>query len=73
MAAKKRSASKKKVTIEIDAETLKKLADAVTALSENANAFILCCDDPGVRAKLPKGPKGAGAKKRAPKKRAKGR
>lgn len=72
MAAKKSSTSKKKVTIEIDADTLKKLADAVSALSEHAGAFILASDDPEVRAKLPrsspKGTAGAAGKKPAAKK-----
>ncbi len=50
MAAKKRGSSKKKVTIEIDVDTLKKLVDAANALSELAGAWIIASDDPRVRA-----------------------
>jgi hypothetical protein len=46
MAAKK---TKKKVTIELDMETLKKLLDAAEALSDLASASIQGCDDPKVR------------------------
>lgn len=49
MAAKKRAASKKKVTIEIDVETVRALADAADALSELALAAIDASDDPQVR------------------------
>jgi hypothetical protein len=54
MAAKKRSASKKTVTIEVDAETLQRLADAAEALTHVAGAFILASDDPTIRAIEPK-------------------
>ena len=55
MAAKKRSGSKKTVTIEIDIETIQTLADAAGALSDVASAFILASDDPAIRAIGPKG------------------
>lgn len=48
MAAKRRG-SKKKVTVEIDIETLEKLLEAASALSDAANAFVLGSDDPNVR------------------------
>ena len=54
MAAKKRSGSKKTVTIEIDIETIQTLADAAQALSEVASAYIQASDDPAVRAVKPK-------------------
>ena len=50
MAAKK----SKKVTIEVDVETLVKLVLAANALSELANAVVTGVDDPAVRAKLTK-------------------
>ena len=53
MAAKKRSSSKKTVTIEIDAETVQRLADAAQALTEVASAYIEASDDPTVRAITP--------------------
>ncbi len=49
MAAKKRGTSRKKVTIEIDLDTLKKLVDAADALSDLAGAWILASDDPRAR------------------------
>jgi hypothetical protein len=49
MAAKKRRASKKKVTIEIDLETLQKLVDAANALSEVVGGFVIASDDPRAR------------------------
>ena len=55
MAAKKRSGSKKTVTIEIDIETIQTLADAARALSDVASAFIFATDDPAVRAIGPTG------------------
>jgi len=54
-------AAKKKVTIEIDVETLKKLLAAAGALSELANALVMGSDDPAARALGKK----KGAKKRA--------
>lgn len=57
MAAKKRSTPKKTVTIKIDVETIKKLADATDALSELANALILASNDPELQAKAKKGAK----------------
>jgi len=57
MAAKKRAASKKKVTIEIDVETVRALADAADALSELASASIEASDDPRVRKLAKKGRK----------------
>lgn len=50
MAAKKRGTSRKKVTIEIDVETLQKLVDAANALSEVAGAWVEASSDPRVRA-----------------------
>jgi hypothetical protein len=47
MAAKKKS---KKVTVEIDAQVLKRLVEVAEALSELASAHIEGCDDPTVRA-----------------------
>ncbi len=49
MAAKKRGTSRRKVTIEIDLDTLKKLVDAADALSDLAGAWILASDDPRAR------------------------
>jgi hypothetical protein len=51
MAAKK---TKKKVRIEIDIEVLEKLAGAIGALTELANAIDFAAEDPAVRAKLTK-------------------
>ena len=48
MAAKRRG-SKKKVTVEIDIETLERLLEAASALSDVANAWVLASDDPKVR------------------------
>ena len=57
MAAKK-SAKKKKVTITIDMETLRRLVDAVDALSRLAVAYEMAADDPKLRrALLKKGKK----------------
>lgn len=55
MAAKKRAASKKKVTIEIDVETVRALVKAAEALSELAAASIQASDDPRVRKLAKKG------------------
>lgn len=55
MAAKK--SSKKKVTVTVDPEHLKTLAEAAEALSEIASAMVWWIDDPTVRAKLTKGRK----------------
>lgn len=55
MAAKKRSGSKKTVTIEIDAETVQRLADAAQALSLVASAYIAASDDPEFSGIVPKG------------------
>ena len=49
MAAKKKGASKK-VAIEVDVDTLRKLVDAANALSELAGAWIDASDDPRARA-----------------------
>jgi hypothetical protein len=54
MAAKKRRSSKKKVTITIDADALRKLREAVEALSEFAGAFELKVDDPVLRREIRK-------------------
>jgi hypothetical protein len=56
-------ASKKKVTIEVDAETLKQLLSATDALSELANALATGSEDAVLRARA--------GKKTAAKKRAK--
>jgi hypothetical protein len=53
MAAKK-SAKKKKVSVEVDPETLHALLDAAAALSEVAHGVIQWIDDPAVRSKLTK-------------------
>ena len=53
MAAKKT----KKVTVELDIEVLKRLAEAADALSEAANAVIHGVDDPQARAQITKKPK----------------
>jgi hypothetical protein len=50
MAAKRKGASRKKVTIEVDVDTLRKLVDAADALSELAGAWIDASDDPRARA-----------------------
>jgi hypothetical protein len=50
MAAKRKGASRKKVAIEIDVDTLRKLVDAANALSELAGAWIDASDDPRARA-----------------------
>jgi hypothetical protein len=55
MAAKK--TGKKKVTIEIDEETLQKLAAAAESLAEVASSVVQCATDPAVRARLQKGAK----------------
>lgn len=58
MAAKKTRSSKKKVTITIDADALRKLRDAVEALSEFAGGLEMAVDDPVLRrAILKKRPK----------------
>jgi hypothetical protein len=55
-------AAKKKITVEIDIEVLKKLLQAAEAISELAASNMAGSDDPAVRAL---------AKKRSAKKRAK--
>ena len=50
-------AAKKKVTVELEVETLKKLLGAAEALSELANGVATGSDDPSVRALLKKGAK----------------
>jgi hypothetical protein len=50
MAAKRKGVSKKKVAIEVDVDTLRKLVDAANALSELAGAWIDASDDPRARA-----------------------
>jgi hypothetical protein len=62
------AASKKKVVVEVDVETLIKLVEAANALSEVAAAFITTADDPRAQ-KLAKS--GAGKAKKPAKKRAK--
>lgn len=62
MAARKRGSAKKKVTIEIDLDTLQKLIDAADALSDLAGAWILASDDP--RARRIKRKKGASKRRR---------
>ncbi len=57
MAAKKRASSKKRVTLELDVETLRALLEAAEALSELAAAVILASDDPQVRKLAKKGRK----------------
>lgn len=52
MAAKKRRIAKKKVTISIDAGTLRKLIDAIAALSTLAVAYEEAADDPKLRRDL---------------------
>ena len=47
-------ASKKKVTIEVDAETLKQLLSATDALSELANALATGSEDAVLRARAGK-------------------
>jgi hypothetical protein len=59
MAAKK----SKKVTVEVDIEVLKKLVEAVEALTELASAHIQGSDDPRVRALGGKGKAGRAKKK----------
>jgi hypothetical protein len=54
MAAKRRGGSRKRVTIEIDVDTLQKLVDAAAALSELAGAWVQASDDPRARAIKPK-------------------
>ncbi len=53
-------AAKKKITVEIDADTLKKLIATADALSELAGAWATGVDDPGIKAHAKKS-----AKKRA--------
>jgi hypothetical protein len=43
-------AAKKKVSIEVDAETLKKLVATAEALSELAGAWISGSDEPAIKA-----------------------
>lgn len=56
MAASKRKhrGSSKKVAIEIDVETLRKLVDAAEALSELAGAYVEASADPRARRIKPK-------------------
>jgi hypothetical protein len=54
MAAKKKAKTANKVTVQVDVETLGKLADSVSALSELASAAITDADSPALRARLSK-------------------
>ena len=66
------AAKKKKVTLEVDAETLHRLLEAADALSEVATGLIWLVADPDEQAKLTK-KASAIAKKRASAKRTKRR
>ena len=52
MAAKKTRSSKKTVTITIDADALRKLRDAVEALSDFAGGLEMAVDDPVLRREI---------------------
>jgi hypothetical protein len=66
MAAKKsaKKSAKKNVTVSIDPEALRALADASEALAELATGIIWWIDDRDVRAKLTKGRKRPSKKRR---------